>query len=231
MYCYDTVSATISQLYPFKPQMVMGYVTGPSWCVWTQAQFDSFGDITKLYVDQGHGTAWRRPTVIDVEAGDYTPGQIGVVSAGIAAKWGPGPLAVYAIQSSLGAVHQVWKGPIILACPSFPTDAEAIALRTQLQRTYPGINIVMMQNVWVNNKYDRSLVFDLSWLNPKVTPAKPPAVDAAHLLVDGWELPKAPGTGPVPAVIKWYGDDGLVTRQWNIPRAVWSAIKWSVKGK
>lgn len=72
--------------------------------------------------------------------------------------------------------------------------------------------------------YDVSVVLADNWF-PVVAPVPVPAT---HLNVDGWELPR-PSADIVPAVISWYGDDGLVTRQSNIPILIWDQLEWSAK--
>jgi hypothetical protein len=201
---YDAVAALIDNI-PRNAQVVGGYVTGGPGIEWEPGMYGLFPNAGKLYIDQGHGNPWKQPNVIDVETGDYSPADIPSVVARYAKLYGEYEITVYCMISNLETVASYWKGPVWLACPSYPTTAQVL----ELVKQYPGIRIVAAQNVWVNAKYDQSVILDESW--PAVsTPPKP--------------KPAPPKT--VTFVATWEGTDGVISRKTTIPYDVWATFKW-----
>ena len=209
MYGYDAISANIGSI-PANAIAVAGYVTGTPDIVWTQADFDKFPLAHKEYIDQGNGSPWRAPTVIDIENGALTVSDIPAYKSQYP------DIIVYCMQSNLAAVANVFTGRVWLAAPSYPADDQAVSLAAELHKEYPGLDIIAIQNVW-GNTFDRSIILEA----PVVTPP-----NADHVNIQGWELAR-PSNGMVPVVIGWFGTEGVTYRQANLPQELWDQIKWS----
>jgi hypothetical protein len=212
---YDVVGSGAAGLQRFNPSMIAIYLTGGNGVAWTNANVALYPKVpTWVRIDQGGaGAPNYKANVMDVENGDYSPADI--------AKWtklcqAPRP-TVYCTRGALASVMKVWGGDIWLAAPDI-TDAQA----EQIMATNK--QVVAVQNVWAQG-YDRSIVGDPYW--PARRPSPVPVPPAPHLSVDGYSLPQSPRNGQVMAVVKWFGSDGLVVRQANIPQSLWNQIKWS----
>jgi hypothetical protein len=212
---YDAIAADSGALVAQKPTMAALYLTGGPTIQWTSAEVVRLPTVkTWVRIDQGGaGAPQYEANVMDVETGAYTVSQI---PGWLAKCTAPRP-TVYCTRSTLPSVKE--NAPIWLAAPGL-TQAEAVALAATDKR------IVAVQNFW-GTTYDTSVVVDPYWPEkaPVPTPPKPPI---PHAEVDGFNLPAAASTpGHVPAVIKWLGTDGVVTRQSNIPEELWDQIPWS----
>lgn len=160
-YMYDVVGSGASGLVHFQPVMVAGYDTGSAGLQWSQTDWDLFPSATRVHIDQaGNGAPVHSATVMDVEPGCYTVGEVqGWTSACTAER-----PTVYCTRGDLSAVETVWHGDIWLAAPGVSDDAYA---------AHP--QIVAVQNVWAGS-YDRSVVYDPEWPSKKgstVPPGQP----------------------------------------------------------
>lgn len=206
---YDAISANIGVI-PANAEYIFGYVTGSPYIVWSLADFNRFPNAHKEYIDQGNGSPWRIPTVIDIENGAHSPGEM----PGLALKY-PGVKA-YCNLSTLPALHATgWRGQVWVAAPSQNADV----IKTNVEKSYPGFTVFAVQSVW-QGRYDASVIYSA----PPVP--VPPAVDTQHLNIDGWKVRK-PSAEVIPCVIAWWGDGGINRRESNMPRALWDQIPWS----
>lgn len=205
MFGYDAIHANIGAI-PTSATYVFGYVSGSPNIVWTQADFNKFPKAHIEYIDQGNGTPWRRPTVIDIENGAHTPSDIHRL-----ASMYPG-VKVYCNRSTIPDVYATgWRGNIWVAAPG----SDAITLAEAIEREFRGLKVIAVQDTWTKN-YDRSTI-----LTPPVLP--PPPVPTVE--INGFKVP-APTANHIPVVISWWGSDGIVHRQTTFNRAEWQLLKW-----
>jgi hypothetical protein len=208
MFGYDAIHANITAI-PAGAYYVFGYVSGSPDIVWSQIDYDRFPHATKEYIDQGNGHPWRIPTILDVENGAITPNEVPML-----ARMYPG-VKVYCNQSTLSAVYNTgWRGKVWVAAPG----SQAANIKAAVEHNFPGFEVFAVQDTW-QSTYDRSTVF------VNVPPPPPPV---PHIDIQGFQV-RRPGNGIIPAVISWWGDNGVVTRESNIPAAVWDQIHWSGK--
>jgi hypothetical protein len=208
MFGFDAISANIGAI-PVSAPYVFGYVTGSSYIIWNQEDFNRFPHAILEYIDQGNGTPWRTPTILDVENGAINPGDLPTLTH----KY-PG-VKVYCNQSTIQSVYNNgYRGWLWVAAPG----SAAGVIKTNVEREFPGLKVFAVQDTW-ESTYDRSTILEI----PGHTTPPPPPVPSVN--IDGFAV-KKPGNGTVPCVIGWWGDDGVVRRHSNIPQALWDQIKW-----
>ena len=205
MYQYDAIHNNIGSI-PGTADYVAGYVSGTPDIVWDQADYNRFPHAVKEYIDQGYGTPWRNPTVIDVENGAFTVADV----PGLVNKYPQ--VKVYCTTSSLPGLNRVYHGNVWVADPGIP---DAVVLRTVpvWHKLYPNLRITMVQNYW-GTSYDRTLLVPV------------PSNPVVHANINGFNVTE-PTAVNVPAVVGWIGDGGVITyRQANIPYSIWEHIPW-----
>jgi len=204
---YDAISANITAI-PVDGTFtghIFAYVSGTLDIVWTQEEINRFPHASFDLIDQGGSTPWRAPTIMDIENGAFTAADIPEME-----RQYPG-IKVYCNQSTIPSVYaEGYRGQLWVAAPG--TDAQLLA--ANIEREYPGLVVFAVQDQWFAS-YDHSTMF---------APVEAPVID--HINVEGYQLAR-PDHNTVPAVVQWYGVNGVATRQTNIPRSLWDQITWS----
>lgn len=150
----------LAGLVGFGLQVVAGYVTGSPDIVWTGADWQRFGGLPRVTIDQGFtGAPQYGATVIDVETGAWAPGSVGGWMDHATA---PRP-TIYVNQGNeqaacaSGLLSKRFRGDVWLAFPGWrPGNA--------LPPLPAGCRYVAIQNqLDVAGAYDLSLVLDPYW--------------------------------------------------------------------
>lgn len=166
--CTHTNVAAVKRIFP-NPPLVAVYLTGTPDIQWSAADRAQWPDSIQVTIDQGGpGSPVAQAMGRDVEPGAWTP------SAAVdKSNWHTSRPFIYCDRADLGSVINAgWRGDVWLAWPGWVGTAKP---------SYPGINIVAIQNVFTA-QYDESIVFDDTWpiaatkeaevINLQVSPGK-----------------------------------------------------------
>ena len=154
---YDFISANVKEMYQGnlvkEPNAVIAaYGTGSPDIAWSVRQTGLFPHIPIVTIDQGFtGSPILHALVRDVERGAWS------LDKAVAAPWPVTTPVIYCSRVTIpGLVKAGWKHGVWLAEPGYDPSLPA--------PVFPGIKIVGVQYDTLNGAYDKSVLYDDTWI-------------------------------------------------------------------